>query len=152
MLHHKNHSGVKTYRVAETRTTTPTEKGNEEKCKSHAHKVADYARRFPRGHWSFLGLGSEKKWYGSYPDKSDGVWHTTAEDMMLEFAETIHAVFRASSVLEGGELRSKGGKKTLHFNGSKQNVELILRTVMSANLTEQSNIKILLKNSTKRKD
>ena len=39
-----------------------------------------------------------------------------------------------SSALEKGELRSKvGGKKTIHFNGSEQNVELILRTVMSAN-------------------
>ena len=54
--------------------------------------------------------------------------------MMLEFAETAHPMFRASSALERGELRSKGGgKKTIHFNGSEQNVELILRTVMSAN-------------------
>ena len=36
------------------------EKGNEEKWKSIAHEVADYARRFPRGQWSFLGPGSEK--------------------------------------------------------------------------------------------
>ena len=53
--------------------------------------------------------------------------------MMLEIA-AIHPVFRASSTLERGELRSKaGGKKTIHVNGSEQNVELILRTVISAN-------------------
>ena len=28
--------------------------------------VAEHARQFPRGDWSFLGLGSEKKWYGTY--------------------------------------------------------------------------------------
>ena len=67
------------------------EKGNDEKCKSNAYEVANYARRFPRGHWSFLGPGSEKKWYGTYSDKPDGVWGTTAEDMMVEFAETIHS-------------------------------------------------------------
>ena len=65
--------------------------------------------------------------------KLDGVWGTTAEDMMLEIA-AIHPLFRASSALERGELRSKvGSKKTIHFNGSEQNVELILRTVISAN-------------------
>ena len=97
--------------------------GNEEKC-----------IRFLRGRWSFLGPGSEKKWYGTYSDEPDGAWDTTAEDLMLEFAETTRPMFRASSALEKGELRSKGGsKKTIHFNGSEQNVELILRTAMSAN-------------------
>ena len=57
----------------------------------------------------------------------------TAEHMMLELAETIHPMFRASSALERWELRSKGrGKKTIHFNGSEQNVELILRRILSA--------------------
>ena len=47
--------------------------------------------------------------------------------------ETAHPIFRASSALER-ELRSKGGgKKTIHFNGSEQHVELILRTIISAN-------------------
>ena len=36
--------------------------------------------------------------------------------------------------MKEGELRSKEwSKKTLHFNGSEQNVELILRTIISAN-------------------
>ena len=43
-------------------------------------------------------------------------------------------IFRASSALERGELRSKGGgKKSIHFNGSHENIELLLRTVISAN-------------------
>ena len=53
---------------------------------------------------------------------------------MIEFSETAHPIVLASSALERGELRSKGeGKKTIHFNGREQNVEMILRTVMSAN-------------------
>ena len=45
-----------------------------------------------------------------------------------------HPIFRAFSALERGELRSKGGgKKTIHFNGSEQSVEWILRTVISSN-------------------
>ena len=63
-----------------------------------------------------------------------GLGIKTAEDMMLELAETIHPMFRASSALERGELRSKGGsKKTIHFNGSEPNVELIPRAIISAN-------------------
>ena len=58
----------------------------------------------------------------------------TAEQMMLDFDESIDPMFRASSPLETGELRSKeGSKKTIHFNGCEQNVELILRTIISAN-------------------
>ena len=75
------------------------EKENAEKCKINSHEVPNYARRFPRGHRSFLGPGSEKKWYGTYSDKPDGVWDKTAEDMMLEFAEAIQPLFRGSSAL-----------------------------------------------------
>ena len=58
----------------------------------------------------------------------------TAEVMMLNFAESGHLVFRANSALERGELKSKGGgKKTIHFNGSEETVELILRPVISVN-------------------
>ena len=42
--------------------------------------------------------------------------------MMIEFSETAHPIFRASSALERRELRSKeGSKMTIHFNGSEQN-------------------------------
>ena len=37
-------------------------KENEEECLAKAKFVSLYASRFPRGQWSFLGLGSEKKW------------------------------------------------------------------------------------------
>ena len=53
---------------------------------------------------------------------------------MLTFAENGHPVFRATSASERGELRSNGkGKKSIHFNGSDETVELILRTVISVN-------------------
>ena len=90
--------------------------------------------KFPRGHGPFLGPGSEKKWYGTYSDKPDGICDKTAEKIMIDFSETAHPIFRAFGALERGELRSKGGsKKTIHFISREQNVELILRTVMSAN-------------------
>ena len=41
-------------------------RGNTEKCVQNSITIAKYARRFPRGRLSFLGLGSEKEWYGTY--------------------------------------------------------------------------------------
>ena len=36
-------------------------RGNEELCENNSKSVAERARHFRRGHWSFLGPGSEKK-------------------------------------------------------------------------------------------
>ena len=90
------------------------------------------ARRFLRGRWSFWGPGSEKKWCGTLLDKPNGDCDRTAARMMLNFAETCHPVFRATSALERGGLRSKEkGKKCIHFNGSEEAIELILRPMIS---------------------
>ena len=45
------------------------EKGNKELCIANSINVADYARRFAPGQWSFLGPGSETKWYESHTYK-----------------------------------------------------------------------------------
>ena len=42
------------------------EKGTTERCEYNSQTVANYARKFPRGHWSFVPPGSEEKWYGTY--------------------------------------------------------------------------------------
>ena len=39
-------------------------KKNDENCISNAENVMNYAKRFLPGHWTFLGPGSEKRWYG----------------------------------------------------------------------------------------
>ena len=98
------------------------EKGNTKRCEYKPQTV------------SFLGPGSEKKWYGIYTDKPDGSWDQVAEEMMMNFTDSVHPIFRASSVFERGELRRKGGgKKSTHFNGSDENIWLLLRKVISAN-------------------
>ena len=52
-----------------------------------------------------LGPGSEKKWYGTYDLKPNGSWDNCRE-MLLNFAETNHPVFRGTSALERGDVRS----------------------------------------------
>ena len=58
-------------------------------CEHKSQAVADYARKFPRGQWSFLGLGSDKKWYGIYTGRPDGSWDRFAEQMMMNFSESL---------------------------------------------------------------
>ena len=36
-----------------------------ERCMSNSERVKNYAERFSRRHWTFLGQGDEKKWYGT---------------------------------------------------------------------------------------
>ena len=38
-------------------------KGNERECLAYAKDVSTYAKKFGIGQWSFIGPGSEKKWY-----------------------------------------------------------------------------------------
>ena len=52
--------------------------------------VTEYVKRFEHGHWSFLGLGSEKKCYGTPMYKPNGNWDRVAE-----------------GALERGDLKSK---------------------------------------------
>ena len=76
------------------------------------------------------GPGFEKKWYGTNVNKPDGEWEKTAESMMCNDSESGHHIFRATSALERGELKSKGkGVKSIHFNGSSDDtIEWILRS------------------------
>ena len=67
-------------------------KDNEE-CLADAKVVSMYARKFGTGQWSFIGPGSEKKWYSMKEDSSQGIWDNTAEKMLLEFAESGYARF-----------------------------------------------------------
>ena len=89
---------------------------NERECELSAQLVSIYARRFPAGRWSFLGPGSEKKWYSTCASRQRGEWERVAELMMIKFSESGHPVFRATSPLSRGTLQSKGGGKlSIHF-------------------------------------
>ena len=41
-------------------------------------KVKEYAKRVSQGHWTFLGPGDDKKWYGTLPCTPEGKWDSTA--------------------------------------------------------------------------
>ena len=107
---------------------------NEKECESNARIVSLYAKRFGAGQWSFLGPGSEKKWYSISADSPQGEWDRMAEKMMLEFGESGHPVFRATSPLSRGQLKSKGhGKLSIHHCADLETIKTVLRTIISVN-------------------
>ena len=108
-------------------------KGNKEECLKYADFVATFARRFGIGQWSFIGPGSEKKWYPS-ENSPQGVWDHIAEEMLLKFAESGHPIFRATTPLSRGKLKSKGkGKVSIHFSADTDTVDTIYRIILSVN-------------------
>ena len=87
-----------------------------------------------RGRWSFLGPGSEKKWYSTYNERPRGEWNRVAELMMTKFRESGYPVFRATSPLSRGTLKSKGGGKlSIHFCADGDTIETVFRTTISVN-------------------
>ena len=100
-------------------------KGNKDECFANAGVVKVLARRFGVGQWSFIGPGSEKKWY-SAENSPQGAWDNIAEEMVLEFAESGHPAFRATTPLSRGQLKSKGhGKLSIHFAADEFTIDTI---------------------------
>ena len=109
------------------------EKDNKERCLKNADFVKTFAKRFGIGQWSFIVPGSEKKWYPS-ENSPQGVWDHVAEDMLLKFAESGHPIFRATTPLSRGKLKSKGkGKVSIHFSADQDTVDTIYRMILSVN-------------------
>ena len=80
-----------------------------------------------------LGPGSEKKWYSS-ENSPQGAWDNIAEKMLLEFPESGHPVFRATTPLSRGTLKSKGrGKLSIHFAADVDTIDTIYRIILSVN-------------------
>ena len=88
--------------------------GKHENCLANFMTLAAYAKKFPHGCWSFLGPGCEKKWCGTRVSKPDGEWDKTAEGMMLNFAESGHPVFCATSASAKRRIEKQRKGSELH--------------------------------------
>ena len=107
-------------------------KGNREECLANARVVKVLAKRFGIGQWSFIGPSSEKKWY-SAENSPQGAWDHIADEMLLEFAESGHPTFRATTPLSRCILKSKGhGKLSIHFTAGHPTIETVFRIIISA--------------------
>ena len=108
-------------------------KDNKDECLRNAESVKVFAGRFGIGQWSFIGPGSEKKWYSS-ENSPQGAWDHIAEQMLLEFAESGHPIFRATTPMSRSNLKSKGrGKLSIHFAADQDTIDTIYRIILSVN-------------------
>ena len=110
-------------------------KDNEKQCVANAKVVSIHAKKFGIGQWSFIGPGSEKKWYILWKRTvHKEFWDHIAEKMLLEFAESTCPIFRATTPLSRGQLKSKGlGKLSIHYCADQAAIETIFDIIVSAN-------------------
>ena len=60
-----------------------------------------------------------------------GAWDNIAEKVLLEFAESGHPVFRATTPLSRCNLKSKGrGKLSIHFAAGQDTIDTIYRIIL----------------------
>ena len=63
-----------------------------------------------------------------------GAWDHIADGMLLEFAESEHPTFRATTPLSRSILKSKGhGKLSIHFTADNPTIETFFRIIISVN-------------------
>ena len=108
-------------------------KENKQECESSAQLVSICAKRFSPGRCSFLGLGSEKKWYSTHKKQTTKrVGQSRRNDD--KFSESGHPVLRSTSPLSRGVIKSKGGRKlSIHFCADEGTIETVLGTIISVN-------------------
>ena len=100
---------------------------------ANARVVKVLAKKFGFGQGSFVGPGPEKKWY-SAENSPQGAWDHIADEMLLEFAESGHPIFRATTPLSRSIFKSKGhGKLSIHFTADYPTIETVFRILISAN-------------------
>ena len=72
-----------------------------------------FAKRFGIGQWSFIGPGSEKKWYPS-ENSPQGVWDHVAEEMLLKFAESGHPYFPFNDSIVQRKVEKQRKRESVH--------------------------------------
>ena len=90
-----------------TMTLIGEKQKNKEHCMSNSSSFAAYARRFPKGHWSFLGPGTEETWHGAHIYKPNGSWNHVANLTMVNLRESGHPLFRVTTAFFRGSLNAK---------------------------------------------
>ena len=90
-------------------------KGNTEECLANVRVVKVLARRFGIGQWSFIGPGSEKKWYSMEENSPQGIWDHIAEKMLVEFAECGCPISVQQLHFPGVSSRAKDTENCLFF-------------------------------------
>ena len=90
-------------------------------------------KKFKNGPSAFLGVGGDNKWNHDYESNYEGEWDLRASKVVDDFERSGHPAFKGICPLGREILKKKKGKDTIHFNGEQSNIDLLFRTVHSAN-------------------
>ena len=124
----------KFYRMSMFNDISWGSRDNRKECESNAQLVSLFAKRFGAGQWSFIGPGSEKKWYSISEDSPQDERDKMAEKMIVTLTESGPQVFRVTSPLSRGVLKSKGGGKlSIHYCADQETMKTVFRTITSVN-------------------
>ena len=86
------------------------------------------------GQWTFIGPGSEKKYYFIEKDSPQGIWHHITKKMLIEFAESGCQIFHVAIPLSRSKLRSTGHEKlSIHIAVTQEIIEIVFRKIVTAN-------------------
>ena len=80
-----------------------------------------------------MGPGEESKWYQGHAADYGGKWDLRASQIVENFENSGHPVFREVSPLGRGILKKINNRDTIHFNGEYGNKNLLYRTDHATN-------------------
>ena len=107
-------------------------KDNEEECLAHAKVVSLYAKRFGTGQWSFIGPGSEKKWYSMKKRTVHKEFGTISRCWNSQKADVRFSVLRPHCPEVNSEAKDMGNCR-FTLLPLMQQLKLFFRIVVSAN-------------------
>ena len=102
-------------------------KDNKIECESNAQLVSLFAKKI-RSRTMVIS----RSWFSE--NSPQGGWDKMAERMMVTLAESGHPVFRATSPLSRGVLKSKGGGKlSIHYCADQETITIVVCTITFVN-------------------
>ena len=89
-------------------------------------------KRFPQGHWSFVGPESEEKWNGTHTYKTEGLWNRSADVIVLHLREWTS--YLSSNKCVGPRISEKQERNIIdQHNCDLSTAELFFGTIISVN-------------------
>ena len=130
----RTHNSSTSRRGSSSWRCTQRQKRNEEVCKQNSASVSACAKLLLDGRWTCLGSEDEEKVFGTLSFKPCQKWNSTAEAIMINFAESGHPAFRCPNQFSRDVLQNRGGEiSSIHYNADPKTVELLLKTIIAVN-------------------
>ena len=111
-----------------------TEKANKEECLANARVVKVLAKKFGIGRWSFIGPGSDKKWYSTEENSPQGAWDHIAGRNAVGIRRKRTSYFPCKDSIVQGKSHKQRTRKTVDtFAADYSTIETIFCMFVSVN-------------------